>query len=105
MHTELALLVTHLRAALLAEQQQQLKRQETSIHNTNISNTNVQNEVIDWHLSQMASEYEADIGAALGDDHDGDQGGGEYKGVFLRVMRSGIDVYSDKESELIYRMM
>lgn len=98
LHTELALLITHLKAALLAEQQQGTKK-----HTTN--NSSNQGELIDWHISQMATDYEADIAAALGDvneyNDDDDKGGGEYKGVFLRIMQSGVELYSDKERKVI----
>lgn len=53
----------------------------------------------------MAIDYEADIAAALGecddDNNNDDKGGGGYKGVFLRIMRSGVDVYSDTERKVI----
>jgi hypothetical protein len=99
LHTELTLLATHLKAAILAEQQGITKHS-----NSNTTSLN-QGELIDWHISQMAIDYEADIAAALGecddDNNNDDKGGGGYKGVFLRIMRSGVDVYSDTERKVI----
>jgi hypothetical protein len=101
LHTELALLATHLKAAILAEQQGITKH-----NNTNTTSMN-QGELIDWHISQMATDYEADIAAALGecddDNNDDDKGGSGYKGVFLRIMKSGVDVYSDTERRVIIK--
>lgn len=94
LHTDLSLLITHLKAALLVEQQQHSTNHDTATIN--------QEKLIDWHLSQMATDYEADLAAVIGDGHDDDDdGSGEYREVFMRILRSGVNVYSDKEKRVI----